>query len=135
MEYLKKYGVTEEQIHKIEDKYNEGILDFIKENEEFVEDTIKYLYSENIKCIYLLMINNIRIFLETQITLQRKIEEMKRNGLKTKQIQMKLLEERQRLKSKYFQKLKDIIKYRHCGHTKKLFYYILEFFVTLKYIY
>lgn len=94
MEYLKKYGVTEEQIHKIEDKYNEGILDFIKENEEFVEDTIKYLYSENIKCIYLLMINNIRIFLETQITLQRKIEEMKRNGLKTKQIQMKLLEER-----------------------------------------
>ncbi len=94
MEYLKKYGFTEEQIRKIEDRYNKGIIGFIKENEEFVEDTIKYLYSENIKCIYLLMINNIKIFLETQITLQKKIEEMKRNGLKTKQIQMKLLEER-----------------------------------------
>ena len=94
MEYLKKYGVTEEQIHKIEDRYNEGILDFIKENEEFIENTIKYLYSENIKCIYLLMINNIRIFLETQITLQSKIEEMKRKGLKIREIQMKLLEER-----------------------------------------
>ena len=86
MEYLKKYGFTEEQIRKIEDRYNKGIIGFIKENEEFVEDTIKYLYSENI--------NNIKIFLETQITLQKKIEEMKRNGLKTKQIQMKLLEER-----------------------------------------
>lgn len=94
MEYLKNYGFTEEQIHKIEDKYNEGIINFIKENEEFITNTIEYLYSENIKCIYLLMINNIKIFLETQFALQTKIEEMKRKGLKTKKIQMKLLQER-----------------------------------------
>lgn len=94
MEYLKKYGLTKEQIAKIENKYNESILKFIKENENFIDNTVKYLYSENIKCIYLLMINNIKIFLETQIALKRKIEEFKKEGLNVKEIQMKLLQER-----------------------------------------
>lgn len=94
MEYLKKYGFTEEQIDKIRNKYNDSILNFIKENEIFIDNTVKYLYSENIKCIYLLMINNIKIFLETQLALKRKIEIMKQKGLKTKEIQLKLLEER-----------------------------------------
>jgi len=94
MEYLKKYGFTEEQIDKIRNKYNDSILNFIKENETFIDNTVKYLYSENIKCIYLLMINNIKIFLETQLALKRKIEIMKQKGLKTKEIQLKLLEER-----------------------------------------
>lgn len=94
MEYLKRYGLTEEQIGKIENKYNEGILKFIRENEEFIDNIVKYLYSENIKCIYLLMINNIKIFLETQVALKNKIEVMKQKGLKTKEIQMELLQER-----------------------------------------
>ena len=40
------------------------------------------------------MINNIKIFLETQVALKNKIEVMKQKGLKTKEIQMELLQER-----------------------------------------
>lgn len=94
MEYLKKYGITDEQIQKLKNKYNNEIIQFITENDIFVENTIKYLYSENIKCIYWLMINNIKIFLETQLALERKIEEYKKYGLNTKEIQMELLQER-----------------------------------------
>lgn len=94
MEYLKKYEVTDEQIEKIKKKYNQEICEFLSKNSEFVEKTIKYLYSENIKCIYWLMINNIKIFLETQVALKNKIEEYKRYGLSTKEIQMELLQER-----------------------------------------
>ncbi len=94
MEYLKKYGITDKEIEELEERYNEGIISFIKENPIFITSTIEYLYSENIKCIYLLMINNIKIFLETKIALQRKIEKMKKDGLKVKEIQMKLLQER-----------------------------------------
>lgn len=94
MEYLKKYGITDEQIQKIKNKYNDEIIQFITENDIFVENTIAYLYSENIKCIYWLMINNIKIFLETQLALKRKIEEFKKYGLSIKDIQMELLQER-----------------------------------------
>ena len=94
MDYLKKFGITEEQISKLQDRYHKQIINFMKENEIFVTENIQYLYSENIKSIYLLMINNIQIFLETQVALKRKIEEMKKKGLKAKEIQMKLLQER-----------------------------------------
>lgn len=40
------------------------------------------------------MINNIQIFLETRVSLQRKVEGMKEQGMKPKEIQMKLLQER-----------------------------------------
>ena len=66
MDYLKEYGVTKEQIEKLKDKYNDAIISFIEENKDFVTNTIKYLYSENIKSIYLLMINNIQVFLEAR---------------------------------------------------------------------
>lgn len=91
MEYLKEYGITNEDIQKLKDKYNERIIEFIEENEIFITSTIKYLYSENIKCIFLLMINNIKIFLETSVALKEKIENMKKQGLARKEIQMKLL--------------------------------------------
>ena len=94
MDYLKEYGVTKEQIEKLKDKYNDAIISFIEENKDFVTNTIKYLYSENIKSIYLLMIINIQVFLETQVVLQRKIEEMKKQGLIAKEIQMELLQKR-----------------------------------------
>lgn len=94
MEYLKKYGLTDEQIQKLKNKYNEQIIQFITENDIFVENTIEYLYSEDIKCIYWLMINNIKIFLETQVALKKKIEELKKYGLSIKEIQMELLQER-----------------------------------------
>ena len=94
MEYLKNYGITNDEIQKLEDRYNEGIINFIKKNEIFIINTIEYLYSENIKCIFLLMMNNIKIFLETQVALKEKVEKMKRQGLTRKEIQMRLLQER-----------------------------------------
>ncbi len=94
MEYLKKYGITDEQIEKIKDRYNDGIIEFIEENEIFITNTIKYLYSEEIRCIYLLMINNIKIFLKTPISLKRTIDEMKEKKLNRKEIQLRLLQER-----------------------------------------
>lgn len=94
MEYLKKYGLKEEEIEKIKEKYNDWIIKFIIENEEFVTETIEYLYSENIKIIYYLMINNIQIFLETKVALKEKIEIFKEQGLTRKKIQMKLLGEK-----------------------------------------
>lgn len=95
MEYLKKYGLTDTQINKIQNRYDDGIIEFLSENVEFVENTINYLYSENIKCIFWLMMNNIKIFIETQITIKRKIEQMKQQGLQAKEIQMILLQERE----------------------------------------
>ncbi|MCI9177865.1 MAG: hypothetical protein HFJ28_04770 [Clostridia bacterium] len=92
MEYLKKYGLTSEEIQKIKQKYSKEIIKFIVKNEIFVTDTIEYLYSKNIKCIYLLMINNIKLFLETKIALQEKIRQMEIKGYKTKTIQMALLQ-------------------------------------------
>jgi len=94
MDYLKEYGITEEQIDKLKNKYNDAIINFVEDDKDFVSNTIKYLYSENIKSIYLLMINNIQIFLETQIALQRRIERMKKQGFGAKEIQLKLLQER-----------------------------------------
>ena len=94
MEYLQKYGITKEQIDNLKDRYNDGIIKFIEENESFITSIVDYLYEEDIKCIYLLMINNIKIFLETPIFLKRSIEEMKKNGLNRKEIQLKLLQER-----------------------------------------
>ena len=40
------------------------------------------------------MMNNIKIFLETQLTLKMKIENMKSQGLNLQEIQMKLLQEK-----------------------------------------
>lgn len=94
MDYLKEYGVTEGQINKLKNTYNKEIINFISKNKILVINIIQYLYSKNIKSIYLLMINNIQIFLETQVALQRKIQYMKTQGLKAKEIQMKLLQER-----------------------------------------
>ncbi len=94
MDYLKKYGLTEEQITNLKDRYNDGIINFLEENNVFVINIIEYLYSEEIKCIYLLMINNIKIFLETKVALERRIKEMKRKGMDNKKIQLELLKER-----------------------------------------
>lgn len=94
IEYLKKYGFKDMEIQNLKDRYNEGIIKFIDENEILITNTIEYLYSEKIRVIYALMMNNIKIFLETQLTLKKKIEDMKRQGLNIQEIQMKLLQER-----------------------------------------
>lgn len=94
MEYLEKYGVTPEEIQKLKDRYADGIIRFLSENEEFVVSKIQYLQTEKIHNIYWLMINNIQLFLESKNALQEKIECMKRKGMDAKEIQMALLQER-----------------------------------------
>ena len=94
MEYLEKYGVTPEEIQNLKDRYADGIIRFLCENENFVVSKIQYLQTEKIHKIYWLMINNIQIFLESKTALKEKIEGMKQKGMTTKEIQMALLQER-----------------------------------------
>ena len=92
MRYLENYNLTKEEIKDLKETYNDGIINFISENEIFVTDTIEYLKSEGIDCIYFLMKNNIKIFLETKVSLKNKIEEYKQKGFSTKAIIMLLSE-------------------------------------------
>ncbi len=93
MDYLKKYGVSDENIQNLKAIYNDGIIQFIDENEINIEENIEYLFLEDIKCIYWLMMNNIKIFLEPRTNLEKEIRSLRGKGLSTKEIQMKLLQE------------------------------------------
>ena len=72
MDYLKKYGITQEEITELKEIYNENIIKFIKENEIFITEKLEYLKNENY-IIYPILRNNIRIFLEIIQELERKI--------------------------------------------------------------
>lgn len=93
MNYLKKYGITQEEIIELKEIYNENIIKFIKENEIFITEKLEYLKKENY-IIYPILKNNIRIFLEIIQELERKIAIMKEKGFSNKQIQMVLMDER-----------------------------------------
>lgn len=93
MDYLKKYSILDEQIEELKKLYNDSIIDFLSENQIFVEETISYLQSENFNFIYEMLSNNIKIFLETKVALQEKIEKMKLQKLSYKVIQMILIDE------------------------------------------
>ena len=79
MNYLKKYGITQEEIMELEEVYNENIIKFIKENDMFITEKLEYLKKENY-IIYPILKNNIRIFLEMMSVLERKIATMKEKG-------------------------------------------------------
>lgn len=93
MNYLKKYGITQEEITELKEIYNENIIKFIKENEIFITEKLEYLKNENY-IIYPILKNNIRIFLELISELKRKVKIMKEKGFSKKQIQMILIDER-----------------------------------------
>ena len=93
MNYLKKYGITQEEITELKEMYNENIIKFIKENEIFITEKLEYLKNENY-IIYPILKNNIRIFLELISELKRKVKIMKEKGFSKKQIQMILIDER-----------------------------------------
>lgn len=93
MNYLKKYGITQEEITELKEIYNENIIKFIKENEIFITEKLEYLKHENY-IIYPILKNNIRIFLELISELKRKVKIMKEKGFSKKQIQMILIDER-----------------------------------------
>ena len=93
MNYLRKYGITQEEIIELEERYNENIIKFIKEKEMFITEKIEYLKKEKY-IIYTILKNNIRIFLELMYVLKGKIKIMKEKGFSKKHIQMILMDER-----------------------------------------
>ena len=93
MNYLKKYGIKQEEITELEKIYNENIIKFLKENEIFITEKLEYLKNENY-IIYPILKNNIRIFLELMYVLKGKIKIMKEKGFSKKHIQMILMDER-----------------------------------------
>ena len=87
VEYLKKYGITEEEIVELKEIYNENIIKFLKENEMFISEKLEYLKEEKYS-IYPILKGNIRIFLEITPALKRKMEIMQNKKLSKKEIQI-----------------------------------------------
>ena len=92
MKYLKEYNISEEEIKELQDRFNEGIIKFLQENDIFVREKLDFLKEKNYK-IYLILENNIKIFLETLPELERKIKKMEEKNFSKKQIQMILMNE------------------------------------------
>ena len=76
MEYFEKYGVSKQQIMDLKEKYNEGIIEFLTDEEIFVKQTLNFLKEKNLK-IYPILNNNIKVFLETTVALKNKILSLK----------------------------------------------------------
>ena len=93
MEYLKKYGISKDQIKELKERYNDGIIKFLTEENQFIEEKIEYLQSKGF-LIYPLLKNNIKIFLETMQPLEEKIKKMEKKGYSKKMIQMILIDEK-----------------------------------------
>lgn len=93
MKYLKKYGITEDEIKELEDFYNENIIKFLKENEIFITEKLEYLKNERYN-IYPILRDNIKVFLEIITEMERKIERMKEKNFSKKEIQAVLENER-----------------------------------------
>lgn len=92
MNYLKKYGITQEEILELKEVYNENIIKFIKENEIFISEKLEYLKKQNYN-IYPVLKNNIRVFLESMSELKRKITIMREKRFSNNEIQMILMDE------------------------------------------
>ena len=92
MEYLKEFGVKNEQIMELKERYNEEIIKFLTNEEIFVRQALEYLQEKNF-LIYPILENNMKIFLETTITLKNKVRRMEEKGYSNKTIQMILINE------------------------------------------
>ena len=93
MEYLKKYDITDTQIQNIRDRFNCGIIGFLEENDEFIEEKLIYLQKEKFVLLYEVMYNNVKIFLEEISELENKVEKMKKQKISLKAMNMILIEE------------------------------------------
>ena len=47
MKYLKEYGISEKQIKELKERYNDGIIEFLTNEEIFVKQTLDYLKEKN----------------------------------------------------------------------------------------
>lgn len=92
MNYLKYYDISEEEIKELKDRFNEGIINFLEENEIFIRGKLNFLKEQNYN-IYPILENNIKIFLEIMPELERKIKKMEEKKFSKKQIQMILMNE------------------------------------------
>ncbi len=92
MKYFEKYGVSKQQIMDLKEKYNEGIIEFLTDEEIFVKQTLNFLKEKNLK-IYPILNNNIKVFLETTVALKNKIKKMEEKGYSNKTIHMMLINE------------------------------------------
>lgn len=92
MNYLEKYGISQEEILELKEVYNENIIKFIKENEIFISEKLEYLKKQNYN-IYPVLKNNIRVFLESMSELKRKITIMREKRFSNNEIQMILMDE------------------------------------------
>lgn len=93
MEYLKNYDIIEQQIQELKDKYNDGIINFLISEEDFIIEKLEYLKKRGYK-LFPILNNNIKIFLEEMKPLQNKIEKMKNKGYSKKSIQIVLMNEK-----------------------------------------
>lgn len=93
MNYLKEYGITQEQIEEMKDRFNENIINFFIENKEFIKEKLEYLKSRGY-IIYPIIEGNIRIFLEILPALEKKIKKMEKNSYSSKAIQIILINEK-----------------------------------------
>lgn len=93
MNYFKKYGITQEEILELKERYNENIINFISKNEIFINEKLEYLNKEKY-IIYPILKNNIRIFLEMTSVLKKKVAIMEERGFSKKQIQIILMDEK-----------------------------------------
>jgi len=92
MIYLKEYDIKENDIRHMQERYNDNIINFFKENEDFIREKLDCLISE--KYLIMPIINgNIKIFLELTSELKRKLKIMKEHKYSHKMIQMILMEE------------------------------------------
>ncbi len=93
MNYLKEYNITQKEIEELENGFNENIIKFLKENKIFINGKLRILKKEKF-IIYPILKNNIKIFLEIDSVLEKKIENMKKKGFNNKQMQMILMDEK-----------------------------------------
>ncbi len=93
MEYLKDYGISEIQIKELKERYNNGIVKFLVEEEEFITEKLEYLQNKKY-FIFPILKNNIKIFLETTKPLEEKVKNMEKKGYSAKMIQMILIDEK-----------------------------------------
>ena len=92
MDYLKKYNITAEEIEEIKDRYNEGIINFMTQEKDFIIQKLEYL-KEKQYMIMPILLNNIKIFLEEMRPLKQKVKKMEEKGYSKKSMQMVLMNE------------------------------------------
>lgn len=93
MQYLQNYGISKNQIANLKERFNDGIVKFLSEEKEFIEEKLKYLQNKKY-LIFPILENNIKIFLESMQTLEEKMKNMEKKGYSTKMIQMILIDEK-----------------------------------------